>query len=752
MAGNRMRFDEAIQKANDYVWAEEWTNALKSYRRALREFPDDVSALMGYAWALLNAKELDEALEIYKRLTRLTPSDPGPYERIAEILKHQGQTAEAAEMYYQAARHYNQQGLTRKYIAALESSAELEPRNPNVWNALLEVYKQQRDVDNAVLAAVWLAHLYQDQHRDRAIEVCREMQQFISHDPKLAKTLKMLQSDRHIEEPPPIGSRIPMPTDELEDGGRVEMEEEGGGPLHQAQHRALEQLAESIFEEDKPQVAGFSQMEIDMLIGKAIDTQTRGDLEEAQKAYESLLGGGYSIPAIHFNLGILHKEQHRFAEAVEQFEHSLSAPEYELGSHFALGECHLAQDDYAEALSHYLTALKTVDLTTVEAPRAESLRHVYAGLAESVIDPGKPEKNRALCESLSDFLGQSRWQEKVQQARKSLDRLTDSDAVLSLAELVSRPNATGILQSVAQTQAYQKERAFYRAQEELFHTIGKAADYLPLHHLLGNILLENDNFDQGIAKFRAIARTYETRGQHAQALSTYREIMQLFPLDVETQQKMIHLYLQQQRFEEAMAQQLQMADAYYQLAQVDEARETYETALELAPRARNEHEWRARILHHIANLDEQRLNWRDAIRSYEEIVRIHPENEDADIALFRIYPRVCKPHLGVNALDKLIRTYLKKRDIKRVLSLLENLIEEDPQNIPLRARITQLYTKLGQREKAISHLDVLGDLQLEAGRKKAAIKTIETILTLNPPDRNAYADLYRELSGHEPPA
>ena len=751
MAGNRMRFDESIQKANDYVWAEEWTNALKAYRRALREFPDDVSALMGYAWALLNAEELDEALEIYQRLTKLTPSDPGPYERIAEIQEAQGETATAAEMYYQAARHYRQQGLTRKYIAALESSATLEPNNPNVWNYLLEVYKQQRDVDNAVLAAVWLAHLYQDQHRDRAVEICREMQQFISHDPRLAKTLKMLQSDRRIEEPPPIGSRVPMPTDELVEGGD-ETEEEESGLLQQAQHRALEQLAESIFEEDKPQVAGFSQMELDMLIGKAIDTQTRGDLEEAQKTYEKLLNGGFSIPPIHFNLGILYKERRRTAKAIEQFRQSLSAPDYELGSQFALGECFLAQDNCAEALEHYLAALKALDLTTVGASRAESLRHVYNSLADSMIEADKPEKNRELCESLSDFLGQSGWREKVQQARESLDRLTSSEAVLSIAELVSRPDATGILQSVAQTQTYQKERAFYRAQEELFHTIGKAADYLPLHHLLGNLLLENDNFDQGIAKFRAIARTYETRGQHAQALSTYREIMQLFPLDVDTQQKMIHLYLQQQRFEEAMAQQLQMADAYYQLAQVNEARETYETALDLAPQARNEPEWRARILHHIANLDEQRLNWRDAIRSYEEIIRIHPDNEEAYIALFRLYPRVGKPHLGVNVLDKLIRTYLQQRDVKRVLSLLEDLIAEEPENIPLRARITQLYTKLGKREKAISHLDVLGDLQLGAGRKKAAIKTIETILSLNPPDRHAYADLYRELAGHEPPA
>jgi len=58
LAANRYLFEEAIQKANDSVWAEAWDSAVSSYRRALAEFPDDVSALMGYAWALLNRKNL----------------------------------------------------------------------------------------------------------------------------------------------------------------------------------------------------------------------------------------------------------------------------------------------------------------------------------------------------------------------------------------------------------------------------------------------------------------------------------------------------------------------------------------------------------------------------------------------------------------------------------------------------------------------------------------------------------------------
>ena len=70
----------------------------------------------------------------------------------------------------------------------------------------------------------------------------------------------------------------------------------------------------------------------------------------------------------------------------------------------------------------------------------------------------------------------------------------------------------------------------------------------------------------------------------------------------------------------------------------------------------------------------------------------------------------------------------------------------------MRARGAQLYLNVGNRDKALEHLDVLGDLQLEVGQKEAAIRTIKAILALNPPNADAYADLYRELTGREPPA
>jgi len=745
LAGNRLRFDEAIQKANDYVWDEKWDEAVRSYRRALAEFPDDVSALMGHAWALLNAEELEEAREVYQRLTTLNPSDPGPYERIAEIQERVGETAKAAAMYHEAGVRYGKQHLASKMTTAYEASLRLEPHNDKTWRELLQYYQGQKQVDKAVLAALWLAYLYQTSHPDWAIEICRQMQGFIPHEPRIGQTMMLLQSQRPVPEPPLYTSKEALPQDvDVEPGGK-------GSPVDIARQRALAMLAESIFAEDKPQIQGISQMEVDLLIGKAVDAQTRGDLTAALQAYEQLTKAGVSMVSIHFNLGLLYKEQMRFAEAIGQLLKSLPDPEYVLGSHFALGECYQAQGNFAEALKHFWEAVKIVDLATVERDQAADLTRVYEGMAQNLAGAGDPERVRRLSESLVDFLGQPGWENKALEARKCLDGITRSGIILSLGELVSLTRSADVLRAIALAQEYNRQKKVYNALEELFHTLSNAPDYLPLHYLLASLLQESGHLEEAVAKFHIIARTYEARGQTSQALAAYREVLQSSPLDVVVHRHVIELFIQRGQIDDALNQYLQLADAYYQLAQAERARDIYSEALRMAPRGTPDGQWEVRILHKMADLDLQRLDWLAAIKSNEEILRIAPDDERAHLSLFRLYPRTGRPHLGLNALDKLIRLYLDARNVDRALVVLEDLIHNEPDSIPLRARGAQLYLNTGKREKALEHLDVLGDLQLEAGQKDAAIKTVTAILALDPPNKAEYVNLYREMTGREPP-
>jgi tetratricopeptide (TPR) repeat protein len=748
VTGNRYLFEEAIQKANDSVWAEAWGQAVSSYRRALAEFPDDVSALMGYAWALLNNQNMEEAIIAYRKLTELAPSDPGPFERLAEIMEAREELDYAAGFYLGAAQRYGDQSLTAKRTSALEASVRLRPNTIRPWGELLEVYKSQHETEKTILAALWLVYLNQSTNRDQAIQICRETQVMLPHEPLIGQALMMMQSNRTIPQPPPIGSESELQERSL----ALESDDElMGTPVEIARQRALTKLAESIFADDRPPAQGLQETEVGLLIGKAVDTQTRGDLEMALKLYEELLGAGVSMPSIHFNTGLLYKEQMQFDKAIMQFERSLADPEYVLGSHFSLGQCYQAKGEFSEAVRHFLEAVKIVDIATIEREHVDDLIRVYEGLAHNLMNTGESERAQTVSEALVDFLGQRGWGDAAMKARGRLDELTRSGAVLSLVELVSLPDADNILRSIALAQEYQRRGTVYSALEEIMHTLSEVPDYLPLHQLLATLLWENNDTEAAIEKLHIVARTYEIRGQSAQALSTYQHILQLAPLDIPVHRRVTEMLIQHGRIDDALNQYLQVSDAYYQIAQPERAREVYAEALRLAPRGSADRNWEVRILHRMADLDIQRLDWQAAIKDNEDILRISPDDERAYLTLYRLYPRTGRLHLGINILDKLIKRYLTQNTVSNALTVLEDLVDSEPENIPLRARLAQLYLNMGRREKALEHLDVLGDLQLEIGHRDAASKTIEAIMALNPPNREAYADLYRELTNNEPP-
>ncbi len=749
MAGNRTRFEEAHRKANDFVWEEKWPQAIKAYRRALQEFPKDVSTLRGYAWALFNAGELAEATDIYRRLTELAPDDPGSYERLAELLVRQGEQNEAATSYEQAARLFKEQSLPDKQIAALEVSVRLQPHNEDAWGTLLKHYRREGLVKSAILATSWLAYLYQEERPQWAVEVCRQTQELAPQSRKLGRVLRLLQSGQPVPKPPPtdeLGSDLEL----LPDEDSALSEDDPGSPTAIARQRALESLAESIFEDQGPQPSGVAQADVAMLISRAVDAQTRGDLVAATEAYEQLISSGVSMASVYFNLGLLYKEQMRFPQAIEQLEGALDDDEYVLGAHFALGECYQAEGMFDEALRHFLEAVKVIDMTTVERTQVDDLLRVYEGLAQNLINRGEPERVKELLSSVVGFLGQRGWEQEAIQARRRLDSLARSGSVLSLAEIISLPNSEEVLHAVARSQEYLRREKPYLALEELTYAVGKAPYYLPVHSMLANLFIENNNLDAALDKYRRIARTCEVRGQMPQALATYQQILDYSPLDGQVRRRVIDALIQRGRIDEALDQYLQLADAYYQLAQADRARDTYSQALRLAPRTTDEQKWKLRVLQRMADLDMQRLNWQKAIKDYEEITEIAPDDERAHLSLLRLYARTGQQRLGVVSLDRLIKRYLQTKRLGKALAVLKDLVEEQPASIPLRFRAAQLNLRAGKRDEALQHLDVLGDLQLESGQEKAALKTIKTIISLEPPNAEAYVELYEELSGQRP--
>ena len=109
MPANKTAFQDALKKASNAAWDRRWDTAIKEYRRALTEFPDDSSAHSGLALALQESNKPDEALAEYKFLVKMQPEDPAPLARVAILLEKMNRRPEAVAAYLKLAEMYQQQ-------------------------------------------------------------------------------------------------------------------------------------------------------------------------------------------------------------------------------------------------------------------------------------------------------------------------------------------------------------------------------------------------------------------------------------------------------------------------------------------------------------------------------------------------------------------------------------------------------------------------------------------------------------------
>jgi tetratricopeptide (TPR) repeat protein len=151
------------------------------------------------------------------------------------------------------------------------------------------------------------------------------------------------------------------------------------------------------------------------------------------------------------------------------------------------------------------------------------------------------------------------------------------------------------------------------------------------------------------------------------------------------------------------------------------------------------------IKHFIADINQMRLNTRQAQKVYEEILIVAPEDERALRALVDLYYSQGNQVEAVKKLDVLLGAYAKKGTINRITALLEDLVGTYSHDMPLRSRLASIYRKLGDNAKAIEQLDALGELQLDAGMHKDAANTIRQIISMKPERIEEYKKLLMQL-------
>jgi tetratricopeptide (TPR) repeat protein len=749
LAGDRKVYEKAIREGLNFAWEGQWEKAVHCYENALAEMPDDPTVHNHLGLAYFELKRFEPALEAYTLASRLAPDDPAPMAWIAKIHEQLGQRHAAADAMFSLAETHQRQRDWTEAIRACQQAIQLHPDHLPAHMALAEIYAQLDQPQRALKEYLNLARVLQRQGRiDKALDQCREALHIDPRNAEARALARALQRGESVEELP----TTPLPA------------EERASPADMAQDRALEELAGIPFEdaplgpaadlgaleeEATPPASStepvLSRPEIDALVAKAIDYQTRGLIDEAISCYTKVIDAGVDRPAAHFNLGLLHQQRLRFEPAIQEFRKTVGNAQYALGSHFALGESYRALGRIDDALEHFVQALKIVDLGTVQEDQVDDLMNLYDALAGSYVAKGDSAKALAFANSLVEFLSSKGWEDKAHEARQRLDSMSEEGETMSLAEFLAAPSATTVLTAMSLSQEYLKRGALSAATEVCYAAISAAPTYLPLHLRLAEIFAQKDRIEDAVTKYQVVADLYLVRGEPRQAIGVYKRILRLKPMDVVIRSRLIDLLISSGEIDQALEQYVALADAYYDLAQVKKALEKCIEALRLVPRASNESEWRVRLLRNMAEIHLRRAEWREATELYKQLISVAPDDERARLGLIDLNYKLGRGKEADKETVALLEYYHSQGEHERALVLLQEAVRLQPQQMPLRARLARAYIDAGMNEDAIHELDALGELQLDAGLRKQAMATVRFIISLNPKNIEAYRQLLSQL-------
>jgi tetratricopeptide (TPR) repeat protein len=149
----------------------------------------------------------------------------------------------------------------------------------------------------------------------------------------------------------------------------------------------------------------------------------------------------------------------------------------------------------------------------------------------------------------------------------------------------------------------------------------------------------------------------------------------------------------------------------------------------------------------MGDIDLSRLDWRRALRVYEQIRTINPGDEEARSHVIDLNLRLGQEDPAAQELDSYLGHLVETDRSHEALNLLEELAREHPGKQILHARLAEAYRAAGRTADAIAQYDALGEIQLDAGQREQAIHTIRTIIELGPPDIEGYRELLQNLEG-----
>jgi tetratricopeptide (TPR) repeat protein len=398
-----------------------------------------------------------------------------------------------------------------------------------------------------------------------------------------------------------------------------------------------------------------------------------------------------------------------------------------------------------EAALEFLEALRLADMLTLPEDRLDGPKHYYNQLAILLQQQADAATYSRLSQNVLEFLIRPDWRAYLAQSRHSIPASDLGEQPVTFGEILVVARSCRMIEALGAMRQLMEAGQLRSAMEEALNALMYAPAYLPVHITIADLFLRQGRLPEAIEKYKIVAQTHSTRGQMQPAIELLRRVVQLAPLEVGARRQLIELLVAAGHGDEAVQAWNDLAGVYYDLADLDLALEAFQEALELSNQFNLAIQLRVKLLHQMADLEVQCLDWRRSIQIYEQVRLLQPDDLRARTNLVSMNLRLGQDSQAMGELKNYI-SYLSGQDrIAEAIPFVEGLLSEYPDHLGLRRNLAGLYRQTGRITQAIEQLDRVGQAQLKGGDRHGAAQTVEAILALNPAKKEAYLALLKRL-------
>lgn len=772
MPGRDDVFQKAMNEGHSAAWDQEWDKAVHSYRKALQEFPDHPKALNSLALALYQVGQFEEALQTYQYVAKLAPTDPVPFEKVAQLSERLGDLKMAVEAAMRAADLYLNQRDADKALENWVRVTTLNPEHAMAHSRLALVHEKLGHMEQAATEYLAIASIFQRAgNAEKTQEMVDKALQLLPASQEARQAQVLLKTGQLL--PKPVrgkGGTGPIRMAQVKQLQKPKQTDSGLDPLSEARQKALSQLAEILFEysDDSPAASqerrglaaimrgtgqlamqNAEQTKVVLHLGQAIDALSRNQDAQAAEELDRALEAGFSHSSLYYLLGLLRSRGDRLESAQRHLQHAVKHNDYNLAARLLQGHILTRKGQAKEASIEYLEALRLADVMVVPVDQADEVRQMYEPLVESQQSQADEDACRRLCENVNGLLVRADWRDQLHKAREQMPK-QDGLAIMPIADVLMQAHSSQVLESINRVHQLARLGFLRPAMAEAFDAVQHAPTYLPLHSLIGDLLIQEGRSQEAITKLSVVAHAYGVRGEVAQSTKLLRRVIQLSPMDLAARARLIDQLVASGMVDDAINEYLELADIHYRLAELDMARKTYTTALRVVQQSNADRAWNVHILQRMADIDMQRLNWKQALRVFEQIRTLRPDDESVRKSLVELNLRLGQESHAMTELEGFI-TYLESnRQADKLIKFLEDLVAEHEDQPLLRGALAEQLHRAGRTQDAVAQLDILGEAFLSAGKKREATEVIQKIILMNPPNVEDYRQLLEQIQQGNP--